>query len=951
MSRDPQDLGPLASRVPEVLRGTAAYHVPQPPQVRAKLDANELPFALPEELRVRLGGVLADVALERYPDPNARELRALLASQLGVGGDQIVFGNGSDDTIAMLVAAFAEPRAVKEHGTVGRSRPAAVLYPTPTFVYYRLAAVARGVEPIEVPLTKTFELDEDAVERAIETHRPSVVFLALPNNPTGTLWRMELAVELAARHRDIAIVPTKRTAHAADTNTAPRGAPEPRRDAHAVEGRHGHDARQLDVVAGDAAIEGAPAVQPVPPLDQYAATFFSPETGGVVGGEGRGGRRRARAARGGARPVAARRGVPERGESVAGAARCRARDADLASTRRSRAARPQLRQAGPARRVPAHHGGHAARERMARRRTSRPLRRLAVLALVAACSTGAPGPGLDIDRVVSHVDRIVAIGPRPGDSDGSRAAAGLIEDELERLGTRPTRMSVGDVDVPEIRVLGQLHREADRVSTTDPNIVVRFGPPGDALLVMAHYDTMPGRPGAIDNAAAVALLLELARSLRDTPPPRPVVLAFTANEEIGLVGAEALAARIGDHIEFAISLDLVGGDGPLTLNGASMLIGTSEMRWLADAADRAGVVLSAPPVHRVVSRAWPQAERSDHGAFTRRGVRAVHFYNRGSDGEWIDLAYHSPGDVPARVHRASLDEVGRLLRALVDSSVPAHDSDGYWLPVAVNTVVPRWTLVSTELALICIVIVTLVLSRDGLVAQIARRRDRAANLAPSGSGLLLGAACYVLAIALACVVERAFARSHPAPWLHDPLRALVAQSLVLGGLLGLATRAVARVRPWRGDQRYLALASITAAVIGSALLVVGAAELAWVWLVPAAVIALAPRLGRAGFLAVVIAALPVACVLSPWQLREAAFHRMLPLSLPLSLWVGIVGAPTVATLAWWIRRRGQTGPLGALALGLGCGLAVIVGLAFAVTSDPACSPVKFASFHLACERV
>lgn len=199
-------LGPLAARVPEVLRGTAAYHVPQPPEVRAKLDANELPFSLPAELRERLGAALAEVALERYPDPNARELRAHVARELGVDGDQIVFGNGSDELIAMLVAAFAEPRVAHEHGSVGRARPAAVLYPTPTFVYYRLAAIGRGVEPIEVPLDARFELDEAGIERAIETHRPSVVFLALPNNPTGTLWRMDFAVELAARHRDIAVV-------------------------------------------------------------------------------------------------------------------------------------------------------------------------------------------------------------------------------------------------------------------------------------------------------------------------------------------------------------------------------------------------------------------------------------------------------------------------------------------------------------------------------------------------------------------------------------------------------------------------------------------------------------------------------------------------------------------------------------------------------------------------
>jgi histidinol-phosphate aminotransferase len=185
------DLGPLAARVPAALRGSAAYHVPQPPNVRAKLDANELPYPLPAQLRARLGTALAEVALERYPDPNARELRATLAAQLGVAPDQLTFGNGSDELIAMLVNAFAT---------------APILYPVPTFVYYKLAAVARGLDTLEIPLDARFELDEIAVEHAIIEQRPSIVFLALPNNPTGTLWRTDFACELAARHRDTVIV-------------------------------------------------------------------------------------------------------------------------------------------------------------------------------------------------------------------------------------------------------------------------------------------------------------------------------------------------------------------------------------------------------------------------------------------------------------------------------------------------------------------------------------------------------------------------------------------------------------------------------------------------------------------------------------------------------------------------------------------------------------------------
>ncbi len=184
------ELGPLEGRVPEALRGTAAYHVPRPPRVLAKLDANELPFALPAELRVQLGAALAEVELHRYPDPRATVLRAIVAAEHGIDGEQFSFGNGSDELIAMLCNAFAGP----------------ILYPSPTFVYYKLAAVARGLPVVEVPLSARFELDEPAIHAAIKREKPSVIFLALPNNPTGTLWRMDFALELAAAHRDTVIV-------------------------------------------------------------------------------------------------------------------------------------------------------------------------------------------------------------------------------------------------------------------------------------------------------------------------------------------------------------------------------------------------------------------------------------------------------------------------------------------------------------------------------------------------------------------------------------------------------------------------------------------------------------------------------------------------------------------------------------------------------------------------
>jgi len=187
----------LAALISEPLRGTVPYHVPAPPVVRAKLDANELPVALPDELRAGLAAAVAAVPLERYPDASARALRERLARYAGSGAP-LVLGNGSDELILMLCEAFAAPRP--------GAAVARVLYPVPTFVYYRIACQSRGLEPIEVPLAADFTLPIDAVEAAIAAGRPNLAFFALPNNPTGTLWPMAAIADLARRHPDLIVV-------------------------------------------------------------------------------------------------------------------------------------------------------------------------------------------------------------------------------------------------------------------------------------------------------------------------------------------------------------------------------------------------------------------------------------------------------------------------------------------------------------------------------------------------------------------------------------------------------------------------------------------------------------------------------------------------------------------------------------------------------------------------
>jgi histidinol-phosphate aminotransferase len=182
----------------EELRELQPYAIPHPPGIRAKLDANESPHPLPPDVAAALGAHLAGVALHRYPDGHASELRRLVAAENGCDPEQLVFGNGSDELITLLLDVFARPRP-------GQPRPA-VAYPVPSFVVYRIAALGRGFTPVEMPLRDDFTLDVAAADDAFARLHPNVAFFALPNNPTGTLWPLADVLALAARHPEVMVV-------------------------------------------------------------------------------------------------------------------------------------------------------------------------------------------------------------------------------------------------------------------------------------------------------------------------------------------------------------------------------------------------------------------------------------------------------------------------------------------------------------------------------------------------------------------------------------------------------------------------------------------------------------------------------------------------------------------------------------------------------------------------
>ncbi|MFE9847551.1 histidinol-phosphate transaminase [Streptomyces sp. NPDC005576] len=164
----------------EELRGQSPYGAPQL-DVPVRLNTNENPYPLPDALVDRIAERVRAAArdLNRYPDRDAVELRTGLADYLSrtaghrVTTAQVWAANGSNEVLQQLMQAFAGP---------GRT---AIGF-EPSYSMHALIARGTGTGWISGPRNEDFTIDVDAARKAIAEHRPHVVFITSPNNPTGT---------------------------------------------------------------------------------------------------------------------------------------------------------------------------------------------------------------------------------------------------------------------------------------------------------------------------------------------------------------------------------------------------------------------------------------------------------------------------------------------------------------------------------------------------------------------------------------------------------------------------------------------------------------------------------------------------------------------------------------------------------------------------------------------
>lgn len=155
-----------------------------------KLSANENPLGTSPAAREAALGALADLAT--YPDPGATAMRHAIAEQHGLDPARVIYGTGSDELLHLAASAFAGPGDE-------------IIYVRYGFSVYDIAARRVGAVPIVVH-DKDYGTDVDAILAAV-TGRTRVVYLANPNNPTGTFTpRAEIARLHAALRPDILFV-------------------------------------------------------------------------------------------------------------------------------------------------------------------------------------------------------------------------------------------------------------------------------------------------------------------------------------------------------------------------------------------------------------------------------------------------------------------------------------------------------------------------------------------------------------------------------------------------------------------------------------------------------------------------------------------------------------------------------------------------------------------------
>ena len=142
------------------------------------LDANESPF---------------DNGINRYPDNKHTELKKVISNIKNINVNQIVFGNGTDEILDLIVRVFCNPNKDK------------IITLPPTYGMYDVIAKTNGVENIEIPLKSDFSIDKNEILK-LSSSSIKILFLCSPNNPTGNSFDTNDLIDLIKGFNGVVVV-------------------------------------------------------------------------------------------------------------------------------------------------------------------------------------------------------------------------------------------------------------------------------------------------------------------------------------------------------------------------------------------------------------------------------------------------------------------------------------------------------------------------------------------------------------------------------------------------------------------------------------------------------------------------------------------------------------------------------------------------------------------------
>jgi hypothetical protein len=259
-------------------------------------------------------------------------------------------------------------------------------------------------------------------------------------------------------------------------------------------------------------------------------------------------------------------------------------------------------------------------------------------------SASAPASEFSAERAFSHVEQI-AERPHPVGSPANAEVRDYLVGQLEDLGLRPTVQQATSARTMEgTASIARVHNIHARIPGSSPT--------GHVVLV-AHYDSVPRGPGAADDGAGVAAILEIARAITsDSQPRNDIDIVFTDAEEPWLLGAQAFVIddRLDPWRSVVLNLEARGTSGP-----ALMFQSSSE---------NASVIPALASVQRpITSSGWEACYQvlpgdTDFTVFRNAGFAGMNFaFFDGS------ARYHTPEDSPTNFDHASLQHMGSTVLA------------------------------------------------------------------------------------------------------------------------------------------------------------------------------------------------------------------------------------------------------------------------------------------------